>query len=108
LPLIKEIQGRFVDFILRKDGIYVSPFRVMFMLEDVAGVAQYKVVQKSDLSIDVLVRAEQSAAVEPLLEILRQRCAELFGEMAVSVALVDKLENPPGQKFRVVESQLTQ
>lgn len=108
LPLIKEIQGRFVDFILRKDGIYVSPFRVMFMLEDVAGVAQYKVVQKSDLSIDVLVRAEQSATVEPLLEILRQRCAELFGEMAVSVALVDKLENPPGQKFRVVESQLTQ
>jgi phenylacetate-CoA ligase len=107
LPLIKDIQGRIVDFILAKDGNCISPFRVMFMLEDIAGVAQYKVVQKSDSSIDVFVRAEQTVAVEPLAEALRQCCRELFGDMPLNVRLVDKIENPAGQKFRVVESQLT-
>jgi phenylacetate-CoA ligase len=106
LPLIKDKQGRLLDFILTKRGRHVSPFRVMHMLEDVPGVARYKVVQKSDYSIELLVETMKQEATEQMFSALRERCAELFGELPVGITFVDRIENPKGQKFQVVESQI--
>jgi len=106
LPLMKNIEGRVVDFILTKDGCYISPYTVMYVLEGVPGVAQYKVIQKGDYSIELLVKTSEMKG-EPVIQVLQQRCRQLFGQMPVSIKLVDDIKNPKGHKFRAVESQLT-
>ena len=105
LPLIKDKQGRALDFIVTTNGMYISHFRVMHMLEDVPGVAQYKVVQNGDRSIEVLVQPIEGNA-EQVAEGLAQRCEELFGNMPLTIKVVDRIDVPGGQKFRIVESRL--
>src|SRR3972149_6051605 len=89
LPLLKEIEGRDLDFILRKDGTPISPFRVMHLLEDLPGIAQYKVIQHADYSIDVLVQTRE-AEVDPL-QSLQERCKQLFEELSFKIKFVDRL-----------------
>jgi len=105
LPLLKDIQGRIVDFILTEDGRQISPFAVMYTLEGIPGVAQYKVIQESDHSIQVLVKSGE-IKVEPVLQALREGCRALFGDMPLTIKLVDEIENARGRKFRLVESRL--
>ncbi len=105
LPLVKDKQGRSVDFVLTRNGSHISPFRVMHMLEDVPGVAQYKVIQKSDYSVDLFVETAKTET-DPVLQSLEERCKLLFGDLPVSIKHVDRIENPKGSKFRIVESQL--
>jgi len=105
LFLLKNIQGRIMDYILTTDDRHISPYEVTAILNKVAGVEQYKVIQSRDFSIEVLVKPdpEQSAQV---LENMRDRCKGIFGETPFNVRLVDKIENA-GPKFRMVESSLT-
>jgi len=105
LTLMKGIQGRIVDFILTKDGRYISPHAVMYVLARVSGVAKYKVIQKSDRSIELLVKTKERK-VEPFLQVLRERCRQLFADTPVSIKLVDEIESSKGWKFRVIESRL--
>jgi phenylacetate-CoA ligase len=105
LPLLKGIQGRILDFILTEDGRQISPFTVMYTLEGIPGVEQYKVIQESDHSIQVLVKSRE-IKVEPVLQALRERCRALFGDMPLTIKPVDEIENARGRKFRVVESRL--
>lgn len=107
LPLVSAKQGRFVDYISAKDRPPVSPFTVMRMFEDLPGIAQYKVHQREDYSIDVLVEAFRNPN-EPLLESLQERLARLFGATPFSIQLVDKIDYPKGHKFRAVQSEVKQ
>ena len=106
LTLMKGIQGRIVDFILTRDGRYISPHRVMYALERVPGVAKYKVIQKSDRSIELLVKSKEMK-VEPFLQVLRERCRQLFADTPVSIKLVDEIESSKGWKSEVIESRLS-
>jgi len=105
LFMLKNIQGRIMDYILTTDDRYISPYAVTAVLNKVTDVEQYKVIQRRDFSIEVLVKtdAEQSAQV---LQNMRECCRGIFGETPFSVRLVDKIENE-GPKFRMVESSLT-
>jgi len=105
LPLVKDIQGRVVDFIKTPDGGSISPYMIMFVLESVSGLAQYKVIQRSDYSIELLVRIVD-CEVEPVLQSLRQHCKQLFGNMPHEIRIVGRIETSTAQKYRVVESDL--
>jgi hypothetical protein len=53
--------------------------------------------------------AEVEAALdrtEPLIQNLRSRCTQLFGEAPVNIRLVDKIDYSAGNKFRIVESHV--
>ncbi|WP_455368100.1 phenylacetate--CoA ligase family protein [[Eubacterium] cellulosolvens] len=105
LPVLKEKHGRLVDFILTKDGTQLSPFRVMHVLEDVPGIAQYKVIQESNHSIVVLIQPLQSRNLS-FRETLQDRCDALFRGMRVEIRIVDKIEAQNAKKYRIVESRL--
>ena len=106
LPLIKEIQGRVVDFIMTRDGAYVSPSRIMSVLEVVPGVAQYKVVQESDGSIELRVKVTDGPQ-EEIADALESRCSLLFGSTPVRTLFTDRIGDSETSKFRPVESHLT-
>lgn len=103
LPLMKEKLGRTLDFIVTKEGRYISPFQVMYSIEDVPGIIQYKVTQKEDYSIEVLVIPSKPGN-ERLFQELEERCRRLFGQMPISTKGVEEIETDRGRKFRIVES----
>jgi phenylacetate-CoA ligase len=106
LPLIRDIQGRKMDFILTPDGQHISPYAVIGVLGDAAGIQQYKVLQRGDFSIEVSVKT-YTKHTDPVLRDVEQRCRRLFGMMPLKVKLADSLEDSLGQKLRLVESRLT-
>lgn len=105
LPLIGEIQGRIVDFILTEDGQHVSPIAAINALQNVPGVDQFKVTQRRDFSIEILVICHEDDAKSVTANV-RSRCQTLFRELPFEIKLVDRIENSNAPKFRLVESRL--
>ena len=105
LPLMKDIQGRLSDYIVTEDGRHVSPYTVMSILEGISGTSQYKVTQRKDHSIELLLKTTESKT-ESILQQLQLCCKQLFGDTPVTIAIVERIERPTGRKFKVVESEL--
>lgn len=106
LPLIKDIQGRIVDFILTRNGRYLSPYLVTRILEHTAGVQRYKVIQNKDYSIELRLKSN-CGLDETSIRGLQHRCEDIFRDTRVNISIVDHIENEDGPKFRLVESNLT-
>ncbi|MGA2789789.1 MAG: hypothetical protein ABSF00_03355 [Candidatus Bathyarchaeia archaeon] len=105
LPLIGGIQGRVVDFILTEDGQYVSPLAVLNALQNVPGVDRFKVTQRPDFSIEILVTCQGDDAKSVTANV-RSRCQAVFRGLPFEIKLVDRIENSNVPKFRVVESRV--
>jgi phenylacetate-CoA ligase len=105
LPLLREVQGRVLDFILTSDGRYVSPHVVLRSLADTAGVQQFKVTQNEDFSIEIQIKTD-TEQTEAIVSSVKQRFKTLFGATPLDVRLVDAIDTS-GVKYRVVESRAT-
>jgi len=53
-PII-EISGRSLDFLALPDGRRVAPYRIDLVLDEIAGLLQYRLIQQEDMSIDLHV-----------------------------------------------------
>jgi phenylacetate-CoA ligase len=105
LPLMKENLGRLVDYVTTRDGTLVSPYRVIQVLEDVDGVAQYKVIQDSEGHIEVQAAVNANGvSPEQTLKQLEQNCRQLFGDTSVTVRQVTSVDASGKGKSRLVES----
>jgi phenylacetate-CoA ligase len=104
LPLIREIQGRRMDFILTGNGRDISPMAVIHAIQNVPGVDQFKVIQFPDFSIEILVITHNE--VKSVTANVRSRCENLFRGIPFEIKLVDRIDDSSGPKFRVVESRL--
>jgi phenylacetate-coenzyme A ligase PaaK-like adenylate-forming protein len=104
LSLIREIEGRSMDFIVTSNGGHVSPHVVLKVLTEIDGVKQFKVTQSKGLSIEIRIMTD---AREPdrIIRNVQQHCKELFNDTFVDVKHVDKIDTD--SKFRIVESQAT-
>jgi phenylacetate-CoA ligase len=105
LPMMAEIQGRVLDYILTRNYRHVSPYVVMRVLENINGVKQYKVTQNEDLSIEIRI-VSRMKDVEPVLKNVQQRCKELFDETPLEIMSVYKI-NALGNKRGNIESHAT-
>jgi phenylacetate-CoA ligase len=105
LARLKSIEGRSFDFVLTSDGHRVSPILIMGTLESANGVEQYRLIQNTDSSIDVLVVAKQVGS-ETIIQELTSRCNLLFGNTIVRIKLVNKIDVKT-RKFRFIESHVT-
>jgi phenylacetate-CoA ligase len=103
LALMKNIEGRRVDFIITKNGHYVSPYTVMYSLENISGIEEFKVTQLKDYSVEVLVKPAETKADHVLKEV-GEHCLQLFGETRFDIKAVERIENMKGQKRRPVQS----
>ena len=106
LPLMENIQGRIVDFILTDDGRYLSPYVVILGLVKIQGVENFKLTQKNDSSLDLQIRTSSEGRDE-VLRAVHVCCRELFGNMPLSIRLVEEIQGEHKPKFRPVESHLT-
>ncbi|MGC2048927.1 MAG: phenylacetate--CoA ligase family protein [Gallionella sp.] len=69
LPLLKEIHGRTTDFVVAKDGTVMHGLALVYVVRDLPGVKEFKIVQESlDLTrvllvTDTIFRPESNQAI---------------------------------------------
>jgi phenylacetate-CoA ligase len=106
LSMIRDIQGRMLDFVLTTDRHYISPMAIIDAFATISGIEQFKIIQEKNFSIEVFIKYGDEKK-NGILTDVQQRCRALFGETPVIVRLTDRLDNPKGKKFRAIESRLT-
>ncbi len=103
---IARVEGRIVDCIRLPDGESLSPYAVTLALEEMGGIARYRVVQEALDRFRVEVEPEAGPG-SGLEEAIRGALSALLGSGAtIRVAFRDSLDPPPGRKFKVVENRL--
>ncbi len=106
LSMLKSIQGRILDFVLTKNGRFVSPASIITKLQDVQGLQQFRVVQNQPDMIDVHVKIAEGMESTTRRE-LEQVCTGLFDDTPVRMIQAGNVNYSLGHKFRIVESSVT-
>jgi len=107
MPLIKNIDGRLVDFLHLRDGRLISPYAMMFAIQDIPGIARFRVTQETMEKI--VVALEKGSGFDPkTISDVKDACIALLGnEVSVDVQAIERFPEEKG-KFRAVASRLSQ
>jgi phenylacetate-CoA ligase len=101
---ILEFAGRSFDSIVRPDGERISPYRLDVLLEQVAGLNAFEVVQQADRSIDVALEVESGTAERVEAVVRRELQAVVGAGLALRIGLGPIHRAPSGAKFRAIRS----
>lgn len=106
LPAMKEIQGRTTDFIVASDGTVMHGLALIYILRDLPGVRQFKIVQETLQQTRMLLVTDQGFDPECRGEIVRQARARLGADVEIVVELVAEIPPERSGKFRYVVSRV--
>lgn len=106
LPLMKEIQGRTTDFIVAADGAVMHGLALIYVIRDLQGVENFKIIQESrDLTRVQLVTG--NAFRDADLEIIRCGLMRRLGAgVRVEIECVDHIPAEASGKYRYVVSRV--
>ncbi len=106
LPLMKVVEGRSTDFIVTSEGRIMHGLSLIYILRDLPGIAEFKIVQRAEDKLDIyIVRgARYDRALE---EHIRRAVAEKMGtELEVNFRYLDAIEPEAAGKYRYVVSEV--
>jgi phenylacetate-CoA ligase len=106
LPMLKEIQGRTTDFVVASDGTVLHGLALIYILRDLTGVRQFKIVQESLQATRILIVGDACFDPACIPEIQAKARARLGAQVQVSVELVDDIPPERSGKYRYVVSHL--
>lgn len=106
LPLLKEIQGRSTDFLVAQDGTVMHGLSLIYIVRDLAGVKQFKIVQESLERTDILLVTDERFDKANLAAIERGAKARLGDSVTVNVQLVGEIAPEKSGKYRYVVSKV--
>ncbi|MFP4027281.1 MAG: phenylacetate--CoA ligase family protein [Candidatus Brocadiia bacterium] len=105
---IKKVKGRVVDYIKLPGGQMLHPFTIIGPVVYEAGwVAKYQIVQHSLNSVSILIRPLRQPRKNELETLERAVRKALQNKLRFKIKLVDKIAQIPGEKYRLVRSELT-
>ena len=107
LPLLKEIQGRTTDFVVAKDGTVMHGLALIYVVRDVPGVKQFKIVQESLDHTRLLLATDEhfdEAAIAGIEAGLKQR---LGAEVHIVIERMVEVPKEASGKYRYVISHVT-
>jgi len=107
LPLLKEIQGRTTDFIVAQDGTVLHGLALIYVLRDLPGVAEFKIVQESlDLTRVQIVKGPgySSEAEKEIRQVFQKR---LGSGVKIEIEYVERIAAEKSGKFRYVVSRVS-
>jgi len=107
LQRIERVEGRIVDCIRTAGNRAISPYRLTVALENIPGLGRYQVLQER--IDDLTVRVENTEREKHLLAgDIRSALDPVIGpHTRIEVRYEESLKPPPGRKFRVVESHVS-
>jgi phenylacetate-CoA ligase len=105
-PLIKEIKGRIVDFIILPSGKKLSPHPFHMLMVTIPGVTQFRISQKQlNLLIIEIVPSEDFN--QSNLITMEREFRKLVGDnMRITISLIKKIDFPHLAKRRIVDSKI--
>jgi phenylacetate-CoA ligase len=106
LPMLKEIQGRTTDFVVAADGTVMHGLALIYVLRDLTGVQQFKIIQETRLRTRIQLVTGQEFKSDSTSMIIQQFRARLGREVDVLVDHVPHIPAEPSGKFRYVVSQV--
>lgn len=104
LPLLKNVEGRVVDCVVKKDGSMISPYAVSSVLEHVGGVRRFKVLQARDYSVDVFIAPTDGADHERIAASVESALSDILRGFEFRVRIVEEIAEDRVKKFKPVES----
>ncbi len=106
LPLLKELQGRSTDFLVAQDGTVMHGLSLIYIVRDLAGVKQFKIVQESLERTDILLVTDERFDPANLAAIERGAKARLGSEVTINVRQVREIPPEKSGKYRYVVSKV--
>lgn len=106
LPLLKEIQGRTTDFVIAQDGTVMHGLALVYVVRDLPGVKEFKIVQESlDLTRVLLVTeaAFQPESTQTIIDGFKRR---LGVDVDVQIEHVASIPKEASGKFRYIISKV--
>ena len=107
LSRFERFEGRAIDGITLPGGRLLSPYAITQAVETIPGMERYQVIQDSLERYRLRVQGRFADPEAARAEIVTAVKGVVGAAAAVEVAFEDRVEPPPGRKFRVVESRVT-
>lgn len=107
LPLLKEIQGRTTDFVMAADGTLMHGLSLIYVIRDIAGVENFRIVQESLRETSVQLVTNREFADENIRHIERGLQQRLGAAVNVRVECVAHIPREASGKYRYVMSRVT-
>lgn len=106
LPLLREVQGRSTDFVVAADGTVMHGLALIYVLRELPGIAQFRIVQESRLLTRVELVRGPDFREDTVSHIQRGLQARLGAQVEVQVTERPLLATEPSGKFRYVMSKV--
>lgn len=106
LPLLKEIQGRTTDFVVAQDGTVMHGLALVYVVRDLPGVKEFKIVQENlDLTRVLLVTdaAFQPESDQTIMAGFKRR---LGANVDIQIEHVVSIPKEASGKFRYIISKV--
>ncbi|MEG1970312.1 MAG: AMP-binding protein [Burkholderiaceae bacterium] len=106
LPVLAEVQGRSTDFVLAADGTVMHGLALIYVLRDLPGVQQFRIVQESLALTRVELVANpirDFARDSAIVAAFRRRLGE---SVEIRIEPVDRIAPERSGKYRYVQSKL--
>lgn len=108
LPLLKEIQGRTTDFIFAQDGTAMHGLALIYVLRDLAGIREFKVIQENLDLVRVLLVKDSSYDHSAEITI-RDGFRERLGDrVTINIEYLESTPKDASGKFRYIVSNVRQ
>jgi phenylacetate-CoA ligase len=107
LPLLKEIQGRTTDFVVAQDGTVMHGLALVYVVRDLPGVKEFKIVQESlDLTRIFLVTEAvfQPESEQTIMAGFKRR---LGAGVDIRIEYVATIPKEASGKFRYIVSKVS-
>ena len=104
---IQNIQGRTTDFIVTPDGRWQHALSVIYVVRDIEGVDEFKILQHSVDDIEVLLKIHENLYPEDGDQRIVKGFKKRMGESVnVRVTLTDSIPRDASGKYRYVVSKV--
>ena len=106
LPLLKAIEGRSTDFLVAQDGTVMHGLALIYVIRDLPGVRQFKIVQESLTHTRILL-ATDAAFDETNISKIEAGIRQRLGEgVRVEIERVAEVGKEKSGKYRYVVSHV--
>ncbi len=109
LSVMRKIQGRTTDFIVTPDGRWQHGLSLVYVIRDIPGVAEFKIIQEAIDEVKLLLRIHENLFPENGKNLIIEGFKKRMGqEVNVNIEMVDEIEKDASGKYRYVVSKVAE
>ncbi len=105
LPILARIEGRVEDFLIKKNGNFVSPSLIINQTKSVRGIEHFKIIQDESFNISVLVVRGKDFADQRLNDFQNILTKILGNDLSIRIKTVDRIPREESGKWRAIVSK---